>query len=63
MPTTRQDLDFAEEMKNSVDEVKMSHSSLDNAIIWIGDNLDPGDVFSEEKLKDWAEDNGWIKKE
>jgi hypothetical protein len=64
MPTNSQDKEFAMEMKDSVDEVevKMSHSALDNAINWIGDNLDPDQVFSEEKLRDWAESNGYEKK-
>ena len=36
---------------------------LDDAINWIQSNLQPEDVFDEEKLKDWAEDNGYVKSE
>lgn len=63
MPTGNQDKLFAEEMAASVDEttVKMSSSSLDNAISWIQDNLDPDDVFTKEQLIEWAENNGFIK--
>ena len=61
MPTTRQDTDFAEVMRDNVDEVKMSNTALDSAIDWIADNLDPDNVFSEKKLEGWAEKNGYIK--
>lgn len=61
MPTTREEQDFSEVMRDSVDEVKMSSSSLDNAIDWISDHLDPDEVFSEKKLIEWAEGNGYIK--
>lgn len=63
MPTGNQDKLFAEEMAASVDEttVKMSSSSLDNAISWIQDNLEPDDVFTKEQLIEWADNNGFIK--
>ncbi len=63
MPTGNQDKLFAEEMAASVDEttVKMSSSSLDNAISWIQDNLDPDDVFTKGQLIEWAENNGYVK--
>lgn len=63
MPTNSQDKEFATEMKDSVDEVdvKMSHSALDNAIAWIAKNLDPDDVFTNESLETWAENNGYVK--
>jgi hypothetical protein len=34
---------------------------LDTAVVWIGDNLVPEDVFSDEQLNDWAFDNGFRK--
>lgn len=61
MATTKQDADFANIMKDCVDEIKMSNTSLDNAIEFIGDNLDPDDVFTTKKLEAWAENNGYIK--
>ncbi len=61
MPTNSQDKSFADEMQQSVDEVKMSNTSLDNAIAWMQGNLEPDDVFSEKKLIAWAESNGFIK--
>ena len=63
MPTGNQDKLFAEEMAASVDEttVKMSSSSLDNAISWIQYNLEPDDVFTKEQLIEWADNNGFIK--
>lgn len=36
---------------------------LDDALDWIKTNLAPDDVFSEAVLSDWAEDNGYVKKE
>jgi len=63
MPTNRQEQDFAEVMRDSVDEVKMSSLSLENAISWIQDHLDPDDVFSEKSLIAWAETNGYVKED
>lgn len=63
MATNRQELDFAEVMRDSVDEIKMSTVTLDNAIDWIADQLDPDDVFSEKKLEQWAESNGYKKED
>jgi hypothetical protein len=59
MPTTGQDKNFAEEMAAQLDELKMSSSTLDNAIVWMQDNLEPDDVFTEKQLKYWAESNGY----
>ena len=61
MPTGREDSEFAEVMRDSVDEVKMSSSSLDNAIDWISNHMNPDEIFSEKQLKEWAESNGYTK--
>jgi len=34
---------------------------LDTAVEWIRDYLQPEDVFNQDTLADWAEDNGFIK--
>jgi hypothetical protein len=34
---------------------------LDGVVEWIGDNLDPDDVFRGHKLDEWAYDNGFKK--
>lgn len=34
---------------------------LERIIDWIGDNLDPQQVFNEGILESWAADNGWTK--
>lgn len=61
MPTTSQDNAFAKLMSENIDEVKISSTALDTAIEYIGDNCDPGDVFSEKILQNWAESNGYTK--
>lgn len=61
MPTSREETSFAEVMRDSVDEVKMSSSALDNAIDWISSNMNPDEVFDEKSLKEWAESNGYVK--
>lgn len=33
---------------------------LDAAVDWILDNMEPEDVFDEEKLKEWALANGFV---
>ncbi len=61
MPTNNQDKEFAEAMRDSVDEVKMSNGTLDNAIYWIARNLSPDDVFGDKELQAWAEANNYVK--
>ena len=34
---------------------------LDDFIDWIAKHLDPEDVFTEERLSEWAVDNGYVK--
>ncbi len=34
-------------------------NTYDNIIDWIQRNLNPDDVFGEDQLMDWAEDNGY----
>jgi hypothetical protein len=34
--------------------------ALDVAVDWIKENLAPDDVFSDEQLEEWAEDNGYV---
>jgi len=61
MASSTKDKAFAEEMAASLDEIKMSSSTLDNAIEWIGSNLNPDEVFKEKDLESWAESNGYVK--
>lgn len=37
----------------------ISDDLLQKSVIWIQNNLAPDEVFSEYKLKDWAENNGY----
>ncbi len=60
MATGNQDRKFAELMTSHID-ASVSTNSLDEAIEWIGGNLNPDDVFSEKDLRNWAESNGYIK--
>lgn len=41
------------------DVVLNPESALATAIEFIGDNLNPGDVFSDEKLVAWAKTRGF----
>lgn len=36
---------------------------LDKVVEYIKDNLHPEDVFDEDELNSWAEDNGFVKPE
>lgn len=36
---------------------------LDEIVYWISENLEPEDVFDNNELEAWAEDNGWAKEE
>ncbi len=49
----RQDEDFKKSIFSSND-------FLEESIKWIGKNMNPDDVFDDEKLKNWAEENDFI---
>ena len=52
--TNRQEKDFKSAMG-------ISDTLLDEAIVWIAENMDPDDVFEdEEKLHAWATKNGYV---
>lgn len=36
---------------------------LETTIEWINESMEPNEVFDNNKLESWAEDNGYIKKE
>jgi len=36
---------------------------LNNVCEWINENTHPWEVFDDEVLNDWAEENGYVKKE
>ena len=58
MPSTATNREF----KSFLEEEIIPRDILEDSIIpWIGDNLDPDDVFSEKKLEAWAESNGYVK--
>lgn len=41
----------------------ISWDLLDYAVEWIGDNLEPEEVFSESSLEEWALNNGFVRDE
>lgn len=53
--STRQDSNFISEM--------FSSTLLEQAMQFIADNFEPEDIFEEDVMKQWAEDNGYIKEE
>lgn len=61
MHTQTQGKNFAEIMRDQVDEVKISGTALDAAIDFIISEFDPDDIFTEKQLSAWAESNGYIK--
>lgn len=61
MPTEIQYKHFAEDIGSLEHEVKISPISLNIAIQWMQQNLEPEDIFSEKQLSNWAEANGYIK--
>lgn len=61
MPNRNQEREFAEEIRDSYSEFKVSDSALSGAIEWIANNLSPDDVFSDNDLANWAEKNGYAK--
>jgi hypothetical protein len=58
MPTTTQNRDF----KSTIEDELIPRDFLEDIVIpWINRNLEPDDVFDEKDLKNWAENNGYIK--
>lgn len=41
----------------------IQYTLLEQSIEWIGDNMNPEDVFSKKDLENWAEANGYEKSE
>ena len=41
----------------------ISTSLLEDAMAWIGMNMNPDAVFGEDDLKAWAESNGYVEGE
>lgn len=56
MSSLKQDRDFIQEIVIN----NLPNSLLEEAKEWVGKNCDPGDVFDEKKLREWAEENGYI---
>jgi hypothetical protein len=53
IPTTRQQQEFIRSITAA--------SLLEDAIEWIKSHLNPEEVFGEQALAEWAEENGWKK--
>lgn len=50
---------FSQKNNENFIEAILNQDLLDVAVVWIGDNLVPDDVFSENQLENWAETNGY----
>ena len=53
--STRQDSDFIREV--------ISSTLLEQAMQFIADNFEPEDIFEEDVMREWANENGYIKEE
>ena len=51
--------DYVQE--RSFDAAIAPSGMLDTAVEWMKYNLNPGDVFDDDDLEKWAEDNGYVK--
>jgi hypothetical protein len=57
------DDDLSEEiriLKSAVDNLS-SPKTADDLVDFICNNFDPADVFTQTQLREWAEQNGWVK--
>lgn len=52
---------FSQQNNENFIEAVLNQDLLDVAVVWIGDNLVPDDVFSEDQLEAWAFDNGYAR--
>lgn len=53
MPTDRKAELFASEVEDWVN-ISIAKYALENTIEWIGDNVDPDDVFGDDKLREYV---------
>lgn len=54
MPSTKDNEKFR-------DSLFIGKSLLDDALEWIRDNMKPDQVFGDNELGEWANDNGYVK--
>jgi len=54
---------FSQNRNNEFIDAVVQRDLLDVAVVWIGDNLQPEDVFSRDQLDEWAENEGWYRKD
>lgn len=46
--------------KSFMDSLNL-HSLASDAVDWVADNLEPDEVYDDNALQEWAENNGYIK--
>lgn len=54
MPSTKDNEKFR-------DSLFIGKSLLDDALDWIRENMQPDEVFGDNELSEWAEENGFVK--
>jgi hypothetical protein len=54
---------FSVQLNERFIEETRTKDFLDVAVVWISDNLCPDDVFDESLLEEWAEDNGYRRRD
>lgn len=54
---------FSQNRNNDFVDAIVQRDLLDVAVVWIGDNLNPEDVFSRDQLDEWAFDNDFYRKD
>ena len=62
MTTPREDKEFADKLMKVGDDVVEAISAVfardaQWVVDWVSDNFDPGEVFADEVLREWAEKN------
>lgn len=50
------------QIKQAIAEI-LPQFLLDEFIAWIQTNMTPDEIFTEEQLKEWAENNGYVEEE
>lgn len=49
--------------KDAIAQDILIEDALDVAVGWIGDNMEPEEVFDDSKLSTWAYNNGFVKED
>lgn len=59
--THDQELDFVALVSHEGGEIHVDFDVLENAMIWISENVPPNEIYDDVLLEEWAEKHGFVR--